>query len=93
MTFTSRTISAYLVCVAAAVLSVGCASVTVYEQRNGATRECSKWQTGLHGMSQDDIVIKHDDGSCIRVTWNKVSAWFTGYVHTQIYDEAPCSAK
>lgn len=75
----------------ALVLATGCASVKLVDNFDGRVYEDSKWQTGLVGMFQDDIVARHNDGSCVRITWNKISQWFLAYTGTEVYIEKPCS--
>lgn len=69
----------------------GCASVTLYENREGVSNEHNRWQTGILGATQDDIVSRRNDGSCIRITWNKIAQLFIPFIGTKVYDEKPCT--
>ena len=73
------------------VATMGCASVKLTDNYDGRVYEDSKWQTGLIGALQDDIVVRHDDGSCIRITWGKILQMFIPYISTKVYAESPCS--
>ena len=73
------------------ILATGCATVKVQTNRTGEfSREESKWQTGLIGALNEDIVVKHEDGSCVRVTWNKIMQMFLPIIMTEVHDEKPC---
>ena len=80
-----------ILAVAIVIATAGCASVKLTDNYDERIYEDSKWQTGLIGAFQDDIVVRHKDGSCVRVTWRKILQLFIPYISTKVYVESPCS--
>lgn len=74
---------------AALLLLTACRSVHLHESYDGHTLETWRWQSGLVGALQSDIVSHRPDGSCLRITWNKVSQVLID-VRTEVRSEKPC---
>ncbi len=81
--------------VAASILvgTTGCSTVTLIENDHGVIKEDWRWQTGLVGAFSDDMVAHRDDGSCVRVTWNRAGALLDkGLFSTDVISEKPCGS-